>query len=345
MMIMSTPSQRKPVTKPSLDPFTNFGMVTHYRLMSTVASIAEKTQAQRLEPLRLVGDCAIMVSGQNTAVMDFLGIRKGKMLYQSGKKDVIERKLRKVSSGWRYDIFVSEIMSREEIRSHIASGRLDPAINVIQCSHNHAFELAVLDKKTGKWLPPVWFSIGTNQDSLLTGRTAQDRFATPVVARGTVPEVHSTIREDLPDPVHAPDQNGPTRLRLGIEELKNRLIDHLASTYHFDITFITPIFSSSPTTFQLDRNTVDAFRCSYSLESGVIHLSWSSDGKTNYQKDVDTRTFDPKYRKPIGNDYTVSTNAFSLNSPHGDRKTSFLIASVVYDDIGNPYGYFVATSK
>ncbi|MDD5022690.1 MAG: hypothetical protein PHU63_00810 [Candidatus ainarchaeum sp.] len=165
-----------------LPDFISGGSLIDFRLSRVesdekVASIAR----DRVLNLRSVckeydGTDVIMVAQQSDILLTIAGFdpKTGVLTYSAfPNKSRIERKMRKVSTGLRYDIYVSsERWSRGVINMLNFNGTLGTA-NSEYVSNSHAFEIVVYDKLKKEYYP-AWYGIGSNSDVVITKRLADD---------------------------------------------------------------------------------------------------------------------------------------------------------------------------
>ncbi|MFH1784966.1 MAG: hypothetical protein ABH842_00920 [Candidatus Micrarchaeota archaeon] len=316
---------------------TRLNQSTAERLAKSVARIAEQTGSKRLESLSLSNQSTVALTGVQDLRLFFLGIDNGAMVYRNRNLDKILRPLKRISFGLRYDIYATDILTRDDVERYISAGKLDPSTVPGFFSSQHAFATVVFDKWSNEWLAPTWHSIGRNLDSLAPlwsgNTTAREQAPISATPFDSAAIVRST---DIPSAIAKQE---PTRLRLGIPELMLRVESHLASVHHFTVINLSPISSNNPANLPIGNN----LKCAASFSDGAVHLSWTSNGATN-NRSVVVDTYDSKKSQSIGDGYDLYTWAISISS---DQNTDarFLIVVGVFDDKKQPCARFVATAN
>ncbi|MBI5698566.1 MAG: hypothetical protein HZC29_08855 [Thaumarchaeota archaeon] len=135
------------------------------RLDGRVAEVFQKylaPYARNLEVLPLRPHTAVEIAGQERARVTFMGMDKGRLLYETDTSyRVIGRKLEK-SWGLRFDIYHSDFWTRTSV-TELFGAYAGNGFNPSAVSRFQAMEVAVHDKKTGG-LYVNWYSIGANKD-------------------------------------------------------------------------------------------------------------------------------------------------------------------------------------
>jgi hypothetical protein len=106
----------------------------------------------------------ILISGQNDSYVMFLGMKDGALLYRAHSGHEFLRPLKRVSFGWRYDIYSAGYWTREMVEATIPR-QLVTNFKSEGVSRVQSAEIVVFDKKA-RQAYPMWVSLGLNRDRI-----------------------------------------------------------------------------------------------------------------------------------------------------------------------------------
>lgn len=316
------------------------GWITRVRIQNAINSIVRRTKHYRVEPIALGEGKQVLLAGNEAGALDYRGIARRAMRYQNKDHPLIARALHLFSTGWRYDVYISDLLGRDVAASYIALGLLNPGFDLTTCSSKgQAFEAVLYDKKEGRWTNPTWYSIGHNRDTLAS--TPRSRLATPLMNEDTL---RATLMETGPVPI-APAAEAQTRFRLEPSDAINRIKTVLQKSHGFLLTTeVVPVYSEH---FSMLRFEDISAQAAYRIMHSMVELKYPFNG-TERHISVPTTSQDKSKNIDIGNGYRAFVRAYPLvdaTKQFEHANTTYIAIVTIVDVNSVPYGTFVAGVK
>lgn len=320
----------------------NPGFFANRRIDRVVASVAATTQPYRIEPLMLAEGRRVFLAGVPCAALDFQGIARWAVRYKNGDRPIISRKLALRSAGWRYDVYVTDPLTRDEVVNHRSSGMLDQNFDPMFCSRYQAFELAVFDKRARVWLNPTWYCLGHNADTI--GDTPPDHLQTPLAPYTIGDEARDTLRDAQVAGASNASDRGSTIIRINMLEIMRRVKKVLEERGFV----LTTEFVSANQQLQLrlafpDTNTyVD-----YTPTQGGLELEYCY-GRLKRKVTITMHDLDPTKTTDLGDGYKAFVRVYSLvpeDQKERQKGTIYVGVITVVDETNELYANLIVGLK
>lgn len=243
--------------------------------------------------------------------LTFLGIDSGSIVYQTAM-GTIRRPLKRASFGIRYDIYKTEVWTRNDIRELAKAGHISLNFDTAYCSSKHAVEVAIYDKWLRRWAHVSWESIGQNDGAVVLPEHTDRE-----TGRIRITEAMAQL------PISEPTEK--TKLRLGMDEMAARSARVLKERTHLapEVANVVCIFRGN-----IERRLADQ-KVHIDDDGERIRIRYLADGTLENRE----KRLDEGVRFPIGEDYTVNLNAYPLNrnDPVGANRINHIALCIVFD--------------
>jgi len=147
-------------------PPPSLPLITRFRVDAIARFMAWGTKPISLEPLMLSRGAVVNLGGTRDSRLVFAGVIFDLLQYSGLKGSDLFRHLRLVSTGLRYDIFVTSRITAVDLIDYKTAGYIDITDFVKLCIDRiHSFEIAIFDKQEKVWLPVRWYSLSRYKDT------------------------------------------------------------------------------------------------------------------------------------------------------------------------------------